>query len=58
VDAYGLADFGLGSGASPQYNAGGNLEALLSAKRGRTGKASTPRISSQYLLQSSGKVSR
>jgi len=58
VDAYGLADFGLGSGASPQYNAGGNLEALLSAKRGRTGKASTPRISSAYLLQSSGKVSR
>jgi hypothetical protein len=49
---------GLGSSAGPQYNAGGNLEALLSAKRGRTGKASTPRISSAYLLQSSGKVSR
>lgn len=58
VDAYGLADFGLGSGASPQYSAEGSLEARLSARGARTGKASTPRISSSYLLSSSGRVSR
>jgi hypothetical protein len=62
VDAYGLADFGLGGTGAGQYNAGGSLESLLKSRSrmalGAGVAGSAPRISSSYLLQSSGKVSR
>lgn len=60
VEAYGLADLGLGGTDGVQYQAGGSLaDALARRKWSGSGVASQqPRISSAFLLSSSGKVAR